>query len=262
LKFSLDRDDVQEIEIGYEIEEDLKNYKLRHLGHHYSGVLYQNTIISPPRSSSYILVINIEECSCRRIYNKIFDTNRYNSCLKHPNGKIYFTPMKGSRVAEFDPSSENITIFGEPVLANLFCGSIHTNGNIYSYSGSGGIGLYAIDPESKTVNLIHKKTNKGTVIYGSYGSILHYNLKIYSTPGNTPYFYEYDPETNICRTYAKFQDGRFDKAKWAGSCLLENGNIYLVPAFSRFGAEIIFDKKPVITDSMKALLYSTYINSI
>jgi len=228
-------------------------------GHHYCGRLVGNCLYCPPRLADYLLVINLDTYEIDKIYHPVFKDNCYNGAILHPNGKLYFTPMRGSRLAEFDPGSMSIRMIGPKISAYLFGGCTYSDGRIFSYSTKG---LYEVNLQEDTVRLICGETVEKIAIYGSYGTVLHYNGKIYNIPGDSPFFYEFEPKSMICRMLYRFSDGRFNKAKWAGGALLENGNIFLVPAFGRFAAEIVFDGEPQMDALLKGLVYSQYFNPL
>ena len=245
---------VEEIDIGLPFVpvEDKKVI----FGHHYAGIMLGNVIVTPPRLHNEIWLIDVKSKTYRRAQHEILDKNHYNGAVLHPNGKIYFTPMKGSRVAELDLVNSTIRTVGEPVSNPLFGGIAYSDGCIYSFSQI--VGLYKINPRENKVEMIRDKTDDGILIGGSYGTICHYNGKMYNIPGNSANLYEYNPETEKCKVACTFKDGRFNEAKWAGGALLENGNIYLVPAFGRFVAEIKFEGEVKISDDMRQLIYEQY----
>lgn len=255
LKIDVNTKTVEEIDIGLPVVpvEDKKII----FGHHYGGIMPGNVICNPPRLSNELWLIDVKSKIYRCGQHEILKENNYNGAVLHPNGKIYFTPMKNSRVAEFDFIHSSIRTVGEPVSNALFGGITYTDGCIYSFSQN--VGLYRIDPKENKVEMICDKTVGNIPIYGSYGTICHYNGKIYNIPGNSVYLYEYDPEKNKCKTVFTFKDGRFNNAKWAGGTLLENGNIYLAPAFGRFAAEIEFHGKIDISEEMRQLTYGNYL---
>ncbi|WP_029545258.1 PQQ-binding-like beta-propeller repeat protein [Selenomonas sp. AB3002] len=227
------------------------------MGHHYGGVMKNDTLVIPPRLAEDVLLIDLEHQTCKQVRHSAFRDNNYNGAVLHPNGKVYFTPMHGSAVAEFDLENLSVRMVGERISNSLFGGAVYIDGCIYSFSQNKG--LYCIDPKRGCVELVLEKTEEGCQIFGSYGTVLHYNGKIYNIPGNSKYVYEYDPTKQNCKVVSTFNDGRFNTAKWAGGVLLENGNIYLTPAFGRFVCELHFDKKAIVSDDMRALIYSQYM---
>lgn len=254
LKIDVNDKQVEEIDIGIpavQVESEKIIY-----GHHYGGIMLGNVIVTPPRLSNelYLIDVKAKTYKCKQHY--LFDKNHYNGAVLSPNGKIYFTPMKRSCVAEFDLIHQTIRTIGESVSNALFGGITYADGCIYSFSQN--VGLYRINPHENKVEMIRDKTDDGILIGGSYGTICHYNGKIYNIPGNSANFYEYNPETDKCKVVSTFYDGRFNNAKWAGGALLENGNIFLVPAFGRFVAEIEFQGKVNISDNMRQLIYENY----
>ncbi|MCH5249294.1 MAG: PQQ-like beta-propeller repeat protein [Lachnospiraceae bacterium] len=252
LRININEKTVEEIDIG------LDHFKIADkeilYGHHYGGALINDKIILPPRvGANYILCIDLNNYTCKKIFSPVLETNRFNGAILHPNGNIYFMPSNKSSVIEFDPLTENVGIIGQPVPVNLFGGTVYLDGCIYSFSQKEG--LYRIDIANSKTELVTDKAGD-TPIGGCYGTITHFNGKIYGIPGNFSNLCEYDPVTEKARIYCTFDDGRFNKDKWAGGQLLTNGNIYMVPAFGRFVAEIVFDGEPVISEEMRGLIFS------
>lgn len=258
LKISVDEKSIDEIDIGLDASADIADRKPS-LGHHYGGVLVGDNLICPPRASKYVLIIDIKNHSHKKIYNQIFESHHYNCAVLHPNGKVYFTPMQGSSVAEFDPQSEDIRLVGERVPAALFSGTVYTDGCIYCFSQHEG-GLFRVDAANNKCVLVKDKAGD-VPIGGSYGAITHYNGKIYNIPGNTKHFFEYDPRTNESRAFCTFDDGRFNRDKWAGGALLPNGNIFLTPCKGRFAAELIFEGEPMISEEMNEMIRTEYFKA-
>lgn len=254
LDIDIDNKRVQEVDCGLDTT-GLNTKTVQ--GHHYGGVMKDHIAVIPPRLSEDVLMIDIERRTLKHGVHQIFRENNYNGAVLHPNGKIYFTPMHGSTAAEFDLESLSVRLIGERVKNSLFGGIVYTDGCIYSFSQNKG--LYRIDPKQGRVDMILEKTKHGTLIYGSYGTVVHYNGLIYNVPGNSPYVYEFDPGSGECNVVSTFNDGRFNQAKWAGGALLENGNIYLTPAFGRFVAELQFDRMPIVSEDMKELIYSQHL---
>ena len=251
LKIDINEKTVEETDIG--LDNFVIDDKEIIFGHHYGGVLVGDRIVLPPRvGANYILCIDLNNYTCKKIFDPIWETNRSNGAVLHPNGKIYFTPFRKSSVVEFDPLTESVRTVGDPVPVNLFGGTVYSDGCIYSFSQQ--TGLYRIDAGNSKTELVTDKA-ENTPIGGCYGTITHFNGKIYGIPGNSNDLYEYDPAAEKVRIYCTFDDGKFNEAKWAGGQLLTNGNIYLVPAFGRFAAEIAFDGEPVISDEMCELIF-------
>lgn len=253
LKVDLNNRDVEEIDIGLSIG-DIDQGEIVY-GHHYGGVLLGDKIYCPPRLYDYILLIDLKNYSCQKIHSPLLRDHRYNGAMLHPNGKIYFTPFNHSAYGCFDPDNETFRLIGDRLPVNVFGGTIYSDGSIYSFAQ--GKGLYRLDVEGERVELLCEKTIDEIDIGGSYGTITHYNGRIYNIPGNTKNFIEYDPKSRLCKRVFSFDDGRFNKAKWAGGQLLKNGNIYLTSAFGRFAAEITFGE--VKSNSFfEELLYAGY----
>gem|GEM_PF-5505553 len=254
LKADINALQVEEVDVGIPAVpvEDKKII----FGHHYGGIMLGNVIVSPPRLHNELWLVDVKSKIYKRAQHEILEKNNYNGAVLHPNGKIYFTPMKGSRVAELDLNHTSIKTIGEPVADALFGGITYADGCIYSFSQN--VGLYRISPSENKVERIRDKTDDGILISGCYGTIVHYNGKIYNIPGNSEYLYEYDPASGKCRAVCQFKDGRFNAAKWAGGALLENGNVYLCPAFGRFVAEVEFEGEVKISDGMRQLIYENY----
>lgn len=257
LDIDIDSKTVKEVDYGLDISQ-LNNKTV--LGHHYGGVLKGSLIVIPPRLADDVLFIDLKKQELRHVKHSIFHENNYNGAVLHPNGKVYFTPMHGSAVAEFNSETLAVRLIGKKIPNSLFGGAVYADGCIYSFSQNKG--LYRIDPARESVEMILKETEQGTPVYGSYGTITHYNGKIYNVPGNSNYVYEYDPVKQRCKVVAIFDDGRFNKAKWAGGALLESGNIYLTPAFGRFVCEMQFSRKAIVSDEMRRLIYSEYIKPL
>lgn len=256
LKIDINNKTVEEIHIGLN---DIFSSNTVY-GHHYGGVLTNGKIFIPPRmEANYILCIDPEKHTCKKISDPVLNVNKFNSAVMHPNGKIYLMPYNNSSVTEFDPLTESIKVIGNFVPVNLFGGAVYSDGCIYSFSQ--GAGLYRIDPANNKTYLIADKAGN-TPIGGCYGTVVHFNGKIYGIPGRSNNFCEYDPSTGKTRIYCQFDDGRFNDAKWAGGQLLTNGNIYMVPAFGRFTAEIAFSDSPNISDDMLNLIYSGYFKAL
>lgn len=256
LKIDINNKTVEEIEIGMDDIFDKNTV----YGHHYGGILFGDKIIIPPRSGAdYILCINLCEYTFHKINDPILKVNRFNSVVLHPNGRIYFMPYNNSSVSEFDPQTESIRVIGNYVPVNLFGGTVYSDGCIYSFSQQAG--LYRTDVQNNKTELVTDKCG-AVPIGGCYGTVTHFNGRIYGIPGNSKNFIEYDPTKEKVRIYAAFDDGRFNKAKWAGGQLLSNGNIYLTPAFGRFTAEIEFNNAPKISDDMERLLFGSYFNGL
>ncbi|MDL2288185.1 hypothetical protein LJC32_02255, partial [Oscillospiraceae bacterium OttesenSCG-928-F05] len=103
-------------------------------------------------------------------------------------------------------------------------------------------------------------TRDHTHITGVYGTKLHFNGKLYGVPGNATCVFEYDPRTNTAEVVGRFDDGRYNQAKFAGGAVLPDGDIFLVPAFGRFAGKFVFDGAPKLSKTMKGLLKSPYFN--
>lgn len=256
LKIDINGKTVEEIDVGLDDIFDKNTV----YGHHYGGALIGDKIFSPPRKgANYILCIDLGKYTCRKISGPVLNINKFNSAVPHPNGRLYFMPYNNSSVTEFDPITESVRVIGNYVPVNLFGGTVYSDGCIYSFSQ--GIGLYRIDPVNNKTELIADRS--GTVpIGGCYGTITHFNGKIYGIPGRSNNLCEYDPMTGKVRIYCTFDDGRFNDAKWAGGALLTNGSIYLVPAFGRFTAEIAFNGSPICSNAMADLIYSGYFKGM
>lgn len=257
LKIDPNEKTIEEISLGLEEYDFKKNMAF---GRHYGGVLSGKSMISPPRASDYVLIINLDDYSVQKIHSAVFEKNKFSSAVLHPNGKVYFSPMRGSRVVEFDPETHELQTIGEPVYGSIFGGTVYSDLCIYGFSQTG-IGLYRIDVKNRKVEVVVEKIN-GKEVNNSYGTFTHFNGKIYNIPGNTRYLFEYDPETGNSRICQEFDDGRFNFAKWAGGSLLPSGNIYLTPAFGRFAAEITFNKPANISQQMLNLMECGYFNGM
>lgn len=259
LKIDINNKTVEEIDIALDASSDIANLK-KHFGHHYGGTLVGDRIICPPRASKYALVIDLKNYTHEKIYSEIFEKNHYSCSVLHPNGKLYFMPLRSSAVAEFDPDNNEIRLIGEPSPLSLFGGAVYSDGCIYCFTHTDE-SIFRIDIANRKCEMVINKPNKGHA-NGSFGAIVHFNGKIYNIPGNSANFYEYDPRTNQSKIFCTFNDGRYYSAKWAGGVLLPNGNIFLVPCRGRFAAEISFDREPVISDDMLALIKAGRFNAL
>lgn len=175
-------------------------------------------VISLPRFSDYILIVDLETYNIRKI--KLPRRYMYACAVQHSNGLIYCAPWGvEARVMIINPITESIAFIGAKERYDCFGLVEGGNGYIYGYINVGGI--IKIDPESNTVCRLHKDITRNSF----YGSVLGPNGRMYSVIGKGDIVYEFNPEDESIRAVQIRSEER-GIAKCASACLSDNGSIY------------------------------------
>jgi len=195
--------------------------------HHYSGALVGNTVYQPPRNSDHILCINLDDYTTSQI--PLGKNMAYNGCIYHYNGLIYMFPVyKGDKVLVLNPATKTFSFIGDGIEnCTIYGASIALNGSIYGCSS--GRGMLKINPSINEVKILYPY-----VYFGSFGTQIGINGKLYSIPGSGKDNFEFDPSTEKLMKLNKFSDPKYNYAKCAGSVVSEDGSIWCLPAFGRY----------------------------
>lgn len=193
--------------------------------HHYSGVCTKDGVVyQPPRNTNHILKTRLVNLECKKI-NIVPDVFRcrlsYCGGILHPNGFIYFFPVKNCRVIKLNPQTDEWCFIGKKITSFCFDAKIGPDGNIYGFNH--GKGILKIDVETEKVEIIHKEIKSY-----AYGTKIGINGHLYSIPGDSRYAYEYNPFDDVVQTF--FDTHSSMNAKYAGGVTTPYGKIVCVPA--------------------------------
>lgn len=194
--------------------------------HHYGGVLIGSEVVQPPRSTTHLLVWNLESRDYRRIEvcPRFLETCcRYQCSIRHPNGNAYFLPESG-RVIKLNIATKEWTFIGKHTDVMVFDAKVGMDGNIYGFSIKGG-GILKIDVTNESVNAIYPDC-----YFGAYGTKMGINGVLYSTPGTGRFVWAYDLRSETLKKVFDLEDNSY--AKYAGGCTRRNGDIIGIPSFA------------------------------
>lgn len=192
--------------------------------HHYGGVCTKTGIVyQPPRNNNHILRIDLKTKVCKKIFIKGLNENsRYCGSIIHPDGNVYFFPEHMERVLKLDIQTEKYSFIGEEISPMCFEAKVAMDGCIYGFSAYN-MGMLKIDVQKETSEILYPDT-----YFGSYGTKMGVNRKLYSVPGDGQFVWEYDSANNILKKICDLKDST--KAKFAGGAVDDNGRIFLIPA--------------------------------
>ncbi len=229
LKIHIGEEKIEEIPLGLTY-----NSTGIHGAHHYSGVIFNDSIYSPPRNDGRgILKIDLKTVQPSIIPVDMPSCVNYSGSLVHPNGKIYFFPSPGNYIISYDPKISEFKLIGDKIYTFIFGGDIWKDGNIYCVT-------------SKNIIRINVQLDDYEVLYNFqnnvnfYGCAFHLNGRLYAF-GHNNNFIEYDPALNRLSVKAKFYDGNRYASTATMGLIMNDGNLYLTPCRGRFFMKCVFD---------------------
>lgn len=227
--------------------------KKYHKQHHYGGIITNDGILyQPPRNTDHILKVNLNTGDQKKIYisPRILHLKlAYCGSILHPNGLIYFFPENNSRVICLDPYTDSFSFIGDKISSMCFDAVVWKDKNIYGFSAYGN-GILKIDPDQRKCEMIHK--NK---YFGSYGTKLGVNGKLYSVPGDGMELYEYDPDKDSVKAVYHLGKG---EAKCAGAAIDEFGSYYLAPAYGDKIYKLSFGNDIEIPHKLRKIFFEDF----